>query len=70
VGFPTQAGIGRLSPEIGFMVAKRLWEPHPEIRGERGVLSQPRHRTPATAPSAVWGALGYKAVVICPSVAL
>lgn len=65
VGFPTQAGIARPSPEMGFIVAKRLWEPHPATRGERGVPSQPGHCTPAAAPSALWGVLGYEAVIIC-----
>lgn len=65
VGSPVQAGIGRPSPEIGFIVAKRLWEPHPEMRGEQDIPSQPAHCTLATAPSALWGALGYDAVIIC-----
>lgn len=64
VGFPMQAGIGQPSPEIGFIVAKRLWEPHPEIRGKRGIPSQPRHCTLAAAPSALWGVLGHDAVII------
>lgn len=66
VGFPMQAGISQPNPKTGFIVAKRLWKPHPEMRGEQSTAHQLQ---PHQHCGVRWGMM-LLFVIICPGAAL